>query len=101
MTALERNYALFSPADGGREKPLGTVAAAVSETAATELSDGGVIRLRQSAVALVRLAAAPEGGFVRGMTLRSRGVRWRVCAAAKHRRVWSLRLERAVTDGEA
>ena len=101
MTALERRCELFSPAEGGREKPLGTFALALSEGASTELSEGSVIRARQSATALARLETAPDGGFRRGMTLRCDGKRWRVLSAAKHRRVWSLRLERVVMDGEA
>ena len=100
MTAIEKNFELFSPAGGGGEKPLGFVAAALSETNLAEKTDGDVISAVQSAAAIVRNECAPDGGFARGMTLRGGGKRWRVCGATSHRRVWTLRLERVIMDGE-
>ena len=101
MTALEKTYALFSPAPGGGEKERGEVRAVISRLTAVEASDGDAAALSESYIACVLRENAPECGFTRGMRL-CRGKRaFRVDSAVEASRLWVLRLSRTVMDGEA
>lgn len=124
MTSIERRYTLFSPSDeGGGERPgergcarpgviggklpgesgserLGEITAVVSRLSAEELTGDDVERSRITASACVRRECAPAGGFVRGMRLVRGTECWRVLSAVLCARLWMLRLERTVMDGE-
>lgn len=100
MISAENRYTLFSPAPGGGERNAGEISAVVSRTGAGEVSSDGVERSRVTASACVRRELAPDGGFVRGMVLVRGRERYRVLSAVLCSRLWVLRLERTVMDGE-
>ena len=96
MKTLEKTYTLFSPAAGGREKPVGEIDAVVSRVSAAEEQTDGVSRSRESAVA----CTAANADVRRGMSIRRGGERWDVLGASRGGRMTVLRLERTVMDGE-
>lgn len=100
MISLEKNYTLFSPAPGGGERRVGEIGALISLLGEQEHEEGGVKSSRMRATACVRRECAPEGGFVRGMLLARGRESYRVLSATLCSRLWMLRLERIVMDGE-
>ncbi len=100
MISLERKYTLFSPAAGGGEKRICELGAVISRLGAEESSDDGVHSSGVRASACVRRECAPKGGFVRGMRLARGSESYRVLSAVLCSRLWMLRLERTVMEGE-
>ena len=100
MTSLERKYTLFSPASCGGEKRICELRAVVSRLGTEECDEGGAKSSRVSATACVRCECAPKGGFVRGMRLARGELSYRVLSAVRCSRLWMLRLERTVMEGE-
>lgn len=100
MTSIEHRYTLFSPSDEGGERRLGEIGAVVSRLSTDEVTGDDVERSRITASACVRREYAPAGGFVRGMRLVRGTERWRVLSAVLCARLWVLRLERTIMDGE-
>ena len=104
MIALERSYALLSPAKCGREERLGEVRAALCRKSAAERADGDGTRVTEKALFVVPARYAPEGGFRSGAALREcgrRGGTYTVSRAIAYRRFWTLEATREVTKGEA
>lgn len=100
MISLERKYTLFSPASCGGERRICELGAVISSLGSAEITDGGAEASRLSASACVRRECAPKGGFVRGMRLARGSESYRVLSAVLCSRLWILRLERTVMDGE-
>ena len=101
MTAIEKTYTLFSPADGGGEKREGEVRAVVSRTSSGEVEQGDAVSEREFSLACVLRENAPEGGFRRGMRLCRGRVSYTVESATLCSRLWMLRLSRTFMYGEA
>lgn len=100
MISLEKRYTLFSPTPGGGEKRICELGAVINRLGASEVTDGGTEACRLSASACVRRECAPDGGFVRGMRLARGGESYRVLSAVLCSRLWMLRLERNIMEGE-
>jgi len=102
LRRYDRYVKVYSPEeDGAGGEFLGYYPVAMTYRTSEEVESGDVLytNLRYSGYGRVR--RAPAGGYRRGMTLEGDGgERYHVLVPVRIGRIWLLKLERVVQDGE-
>lgn len=100
--SCETEYSLYSPkSEGESERFIGKIRAVISHRSSEEAASEGLIRANESSLAAVDLRYEPDGGFVRGMTIRGDGgEEYVIRLPIRHRKLCVLLLSRYLFDGD-